>query len=221
MGNKAVIMPFDVQVECTFEQFSDMIYSRTTIDKQRFKLVLNYKYPLKSGNRFQPFPIWDDSSVYRMLNMVNTTSIEEIELYIEVVQVKPQMNQSVGGHIDLLVRNNYNVAEFDSGYGPSSSLVPDTGVYRDDEDRAYEEANDESYEDVDDESNGDANVQADGHVSSFHIFNQVLENEQGIMSLPMQHLVMYRITQMLRNQMSHPLFIITYHQHLNLNMLKT
>ena len=100
-----------------------MIYLKTTIDKQMFKLVLNCKYPLKSGNRFQPFPIWDNSSVYRMLNMVNTTNIEEIELYIEVVRVKPQMNQSVGGHIDLLVRDNYNVAEFDSGCGPSSSPV--------------------------------------------------------------------------------------------------
>ena len=96
-GRKVVIVPLDVPVECTFEQLTDMIYSRTKIDKQRFKLVLNCKYPLKSGNRFQPFPIWDDSSVYRMLNMVNTTSIEEIELYIEVVRVKPQVNQYVGG----------------------------------------------------------------------------------------------------------------------------
>ena len=32
-----------------------------------------------------------------MLNVVNTTSIEEIKLYIEFVQVKPQVNQSVGG----------------------------------------------------------------------------------------------------------------------------
>ena len=37
----------------------------------------------------------------RMLNMVNTTSIEEIELYSEVVRVKAQVNQSMGGHIDL------------------------------------------------------------------------------------------------------------------------
>ena len=37
-----------------------------------------------------------------------------------------------------------------------------------------------SDEDVDDESNGDADVQADGHISSFQIFNQVLENEQMI-----------------------------------------
>ena len=88
-GSKAVIVSLDVPVECTFENLIDMIYSRTTIDKQRFKLVLNYKYPLKSGNRFQPFLIWDDSSVYQMLNMVNTTSFEEIELYIEVVRVKP------------------------------------------------------------------------------------------------------------------------------------
>ena len=45
-----------------------------------------------------------------MLNMVNTTGIEEIELCIEVVRVQPQVNQSVGGHIDLLVRENHNIA---------------------------------------------------------------------------------------------------------------
>ena len=95
--NKVVIVPLDVPVDYTFEQLNDMIYSRTTIDKQRFKLVFNCKYPLKSGNRFQPFPIWDPSSVYRMLNMVNTTGMKEIELYIEVVRVKSQVNQSVGG----------------------------------------------------------------------------------------------------------------------------
>ena len=101
----------------------------------------------------------------------------------------------MGGHIDLLIRDNYNVAEFDYGCGPSTGPVPDTGVYGDEEDCAYEEANDESDENVDDESNGNLDVQVDGHVSSFQIFNQVLENEQGIyVSLPMQHLVMYRIT---------------------------
>ena len=41
VGNKDVIVPLDVPVECMFEQLSDMIYSRTTIDKQMFKLVLN------------------------------------------------------------------------------------------------------------------------------------------------------------------------------------
>ena len=59
----------------------------------------------------------------------------------------------MGGHIDLLVRNNHNATEFDYGCGPSSGLVPDTGVYGEDEDCAYEEANDESDEDVDDECN--------------------------------------------------------------------
>ena len=44
----------------------------------------------------------------RMLNLVNTTTIEEIELYIEVVRVKAQVNQYVDGHVDLLVRDNYN-----------------------------------------------------------------------------------------------------------------
>ena len=88
-GNKDLIVSLDVPVDCTFEQLGDMIYSRTTIDKQRFKLVFNCKYLLKSGNRFQHFPIWDDSSVYQMLNLVNTIDMEEIELYIEVIRVKP------------------------------------------------------------------------------------------------------------------------------------
>ena len=44
---------------------------------------------------------------------------------------------------------------------------------------------------------------------------------KGYMSLRMRHLMMYQITQMLRNMMSHPLVSITYHHHLNLNMLKT
>ena len=104
--------------------------------------------------------------------MVNTIGIEKIELYIEVVRVKPQVNQYVRGHIDLLVRENYNVAEFDYGCGPSSGPVPDTGVYGDNEDFTYQEA--------DDESNGDLDVQADGNLSSFKTLNQVLENKQGI-----------------------------------------
>ena len=179
-GRKARIVPLDVPVEYTFEQLIDMIYTRTTIDKQRFKLVLNCKYPLKSGNKFQPFPIWDDSSVFRMLNLVNTTTTEEIELYIEIVRVKAQVNQSMGGHVDLLVRDNYNVPEFDYGCGPNSVPIPDTRVFGVDEDRACEEGNDEYDKDVDDDCNGDADVEAYGHASSFRTLNQVLENKQGI-----------------------------------------
>ena len=52
--------------------------------------------------------------------------MEEIELYIEVVQVKPQVNQSMGAYTDLLVGVNDNVAELIYGYGPSSAPTPDT-----------------------------------------------------------------------------------------------
>ena len=89
----------------------------------------------------------------------------------------------MGVYTDLLVRENDNVAKFDYGCRPSSGLASDTDkceVYGDDEDYEDKQANDESDEDVDDESNGDLDVQADGHASSFHTFNQVLENEQGI-----------------------------------------
>ena len=180
-GRKTVIAPLDIPVECTFQQLIDMIYSKTTIDKRRFKLILVCKYPLRSGNRFQPFPVRDDSSVCEMLNLVNTTTIEGIELYIEVVRVKAQLNQSVGGHVNLFVRDNYNVAQSDYGCAPSSGSVPDTRPNGDDEDSADEEGNDEYDEDVDDECDGDdEDVEVDGHASSFRTLNQVLDNEQGI-----------------------------------------
>ena len=120
----------------------------------------------------------DDSSVREMLDLVNTTTIEEIELYIKVVRVKAQLNQSVGGHEDLFVRDHYNVAQFDHGCGPSSGPVPDTGLNGDDEDNADEERNDEYGEDVDDECDvADADVEVDRHASFLRAFNQVLENE--------------------------------------------
>ena len=75
-----------------FEQLGDMIYSRSDIDKQKFKLVLNCKYPLKGGNRFQLCSMCDDNSVYQMLKLVDTNGMEEIKLYIEAVRVRPQVN---------------------------------------------------------------------------------------------------------------------------------
>ena len=126
--------------------------------------------------------------MYRMLNLANTVGMEEIELYIKVVRVKPQVNQSVGSYAYLLIRENDNVAEFDYGYGPSSGPALDIdicGVYEDDEDYEDEEANDESDEDVDDESNGDLDVHVDGHVSSFRTFNQVSRMSKGYMFLRM------------------------------------
>ena len=61
-----------------------------------------------------------------MLNLVNITDMEEIELYIEVIRVKPQVNQYVGAYTDLLVQENDNAAKFDYGCGPSSGPTPDT-----------------------------------------------------------------------------------------------
>ena len=52
IGNKAFIVPLDIPADCTLEQSGDIIFSSTTIDKQKFKLVLNCKYPQKNGNRF-------------------------------------------------------------------------------------------------------------------------------------------------------------------------
>ena len=119
--------------------------------------------------------------MHQMLNLVNTTTIEEIELFIEFVRVKAQMNQTVGGHVDLFVRENYNVAQSNYGCGPSTGAVSNTGPNGDDEDSVDEEGNDEYDEDVNDECDGDdEDVDVDGHASSFRTFNQVLENEQGI-----------------------------------------
>ena len=115
--------------------------------------------------------------MYRMLKLVNTTGIEEIELYIEVIRVRSQVNQSMGAYTDLLVGGNDNVTELDYGCGPSSAPTPDTDrceVYEDDEDCEDEEGNDESDEDGDDKSNGNIDVQAYGHFLSFHTLNQVL-----------------------------------------------
>ena len=85
VGNKAVIVPFDVLIDFTYHKLLVMIYPRTCIDKERFKLVFTCNYPLKSINRFQPRLVWDDNSVYRMLKLVNTTGMEEIELSLELV----------------------------------------------------------------------------------------------------------------------------------------
>ena len=78
-------MPFEIPVDCMFEQLGDIIFLSTLIDKRKFNLVVKCKYPLKCGNRFQPLTIWNDSYVHLMLNMVNTTVIEETELFVEVI----------------------------------------------------------------------------------------------------------------------------------------
>ena len=47
--NKVVLVPLDVTVDSTFDQLLSMIYSKTCIDKEKFKLVLNFRCPLKMG----------------------------------------------------------------------------------------------------------------------------------------------------------------------------
>ena len=54
VGNKAIIVPLDVLNNYTFDHLLAIIYSRIGIDKERLKLVLSCKYPLKIENRFQP-----------------------------------------------------------------------------------------------------------------------------------------------------------------------
>ena len=57
VGNKVFIVPLDVPTDCTYDRLLGMIYTMTGIDKERFKLFLTYKYPLKRENNFQPYPI--------------------------------------------------------------------------------------------------------------------------------------------------------------------
>ena len=121
--NKVVIVPLDIPVDSTFNQSLAMIYSMIDIDKEKFKLVINCRYLIKKGNMFQPYPIWDDNSLYQMLKMVNTSRMNEIELYLELVQVKPQVNQSLGTYTNLLLGINDNVEELDYGFRSSSTLV--------------------------------------------------------------------------------------------------
>ena len=57
VGNKTLIVILDVPIDCTYNKLLAMIYSRTCIDKEKFKSVLTCKYPSKTGNRFQPCSI--------------------------------------------------------------------------------------------------------------------------------------------------------------------
>ena len=50
--NKVVIVPLDVPIDCTYDQLLAMIYLKTCMDKERFKLVIICKYPSKNGNMF-------------------------------------------------------------------------------------------------------------------------------------------------------------------------
>ena len=109
-----------------------------------------------------------------MLKLVDTARMEEIEFYVQLVRVKPQVNQLVDTYINLLLQGNFNVEELDYGCGPSSALVvvTDRCEVNENDHNCEDEADDE---DGNDESDGD--VQADRHVLSFLTINQLMENE--------------------------------------------
>ena len=115
--------------------------------------------------------------MYKMLKLFDTAGMEEIELYVQLVRVNPQVNQSIGTYTNLLLGGNFNVDTLDYGCGPSSALVVVI-------DRCEVNENDQDYEnevgdeDGDDERDGDGDVQAHEHVLSFLNINQLMENEQ-------------------------------------------
>ena len=88
------------------------------------------------------------------------------------MQVKPQVNQSVGIYTDLLLGGNDNieVLDYDVGLVASIFVTDRCDAYGDNGD--YEDQ--EGDEDGDNESDGD--VQADGDVSSFLTLHQLMEN---------------------------------------------
>ena len=55
-----------------------------------------------------------------MLKLVDTTRMKEIEFYVQLVRVKPQVNQSTGTYTNLLLGGNFNVDELDYRCGPVS-----------------------------------------------------------------------------------------------------
>lgn len=74
VGNKAIILPLKVLVDCKFDLFLGMRYSKSSIDKENFKLVLNCWYVVLMDSRFQPYPMWDDNSLSDMLQLVILSS---------------------------------------------------------------------------------------------------------------------------------------------------
>ena len=70
----------------------------------------------------------------RMLKLVDTTGIEEIELYVQLMRLKSRVNQSAGTYTNLLLRGNFNFEELDYGCRPSSTLVVVTDRYEVNED---------------------------------------------------------------------------------------
>ena len=50
---------------------------------------------MKKWNKFQPCPVKNDSGVARMLKMHNRFGMDEVELFVEQVSLKPQLQTVV------------------------------------------------------------------------------------------------------------------------------
>ena len=52
-----------------------------------------------------------------MLKLVDTIGMEEIELYVQLVRVKPQVNESTNTYTNLLIGGNFKLRNWTMGVG--------------------------------------------------------------------------------------------------------
>ena len=110
-----------------------------------------------------------------MLKLFNTFGMDEIELYIEQVLVKPQLNPFFNNFTHLLIGKNNNVEELDYNCGLNSALIALTYgciVNEDEKECEAQESNDQS--------KGAKDVQHDGH-ETFEFMDEE-ENNANIVS---------------------------------------
>ena len=62
-----MVEPIDVPFGISYKELLVMIYSIVNLGREHFQLILNCKYPMKRGKKFQPCPVKNDNDVARML----------------------------------------------------------------------------------------------------------------------------------------------------------
>ena len=67
---------------------------------------------MKRGNKFQPYPIKNDSGIAQMLEMHNRFGMDEVELFVEQVPIDLQMNSPLGNCMPLLLGENDGTSKF-------------------------------------------------------------------------------------------------------------
>ena len=67
VGDRVVVEPIDVPFGISYKELLVMIYSIVNLGREHFQLILNCKYPMKRGKKFQPCPVKNDNDVARML----------------------------------------------------------------------------------------------------------------------------------------------------------